>query len=146
MEPSTKSNPSIVVVGAPYVHPLVPEEQRDKVRLALEQLPELMSAAGVQYTLIYIQPEEGGLDEYIKRLDDRDQALDGVVVGYGVRGSNTLALTTLLENVINLTHAKRPATLVMFNNSPTSSLEAVARWFPAINYGAAQALMTPPHN
>eukprot|EP01087_Luapelamoeba_hula_P008639 TRINITY_DN2178_c0_g1_i1.p1 TRINITY_DN2178_c0_g1~~TRINITY_DN2178_c0_g1_i1.p1 ORF type:complete len:153 (+),score=30.13 TRINITY_DN2178_c0_g1_i1:40-498(+) len=144
MEKSTKSNPAITLVGLPWNHPQVPAQLREQVRAGLDALNEWMSAAGVRHTFVPIQPEHGGLDDLIKHLDDKDKELDGLVVGFGVRGNNDPSVTALLENVINLTHEKRPNAKVMFNTSPPSSVNAVARWFPLINLQAALALMPPP--
>jgi hypothetical protein len=116
-----------ILIGLPVGSPRVPEHLHDMVRKGLEQNYNVFKEAGIEYKDCFLEPEDGTkpLLELIKQRKP-----DGIVVGFGVRGSNDQEITFFLEKIVNDVQRKYPQTTIMFNVSPDSTLAAVRRWFP----------------
>jgi len=79
---------SILHVGLPLEHPLIPVEDRAKIRARLDALQRGMRAAGYEYEILCVAPD-GGMEEFKAEL--RARGCDGVVLGGGVVGNHGAA-------------------------------------------------------
>lgn len=73
-----------------------------------------------------------GPETPISKLEERMQGIDWEVtgVGYGERGANTLELTVQFTETVNLFKKVSPDAPIVFNRSPNTTLEALARFAP----------------
>jgi hypothetical protein len=53
------------------------------------------------------------------------QSFDCVMIGAGLRASESLLL---FEKLLNMVHERAPAARICFNTSPTDTTEAIQRW------------------
>ncbi|KAK9898898.1 hypothetical protein P389DRAFT_167573 [Cystobasidium minutum MCA 4210] len=128
---------NILFVGFPAHHPAVTDQGWDPVKVdkgLKSQLEELVNA-GYSTKTVWFGPERG-IEPMLESLKER--RWDGVVVGFGVRGGNTLEVTVHFENIINGLRVHAPHARIMFNYNPTSTLEAVQRAFPLSQEGDAK--------
>jgi len=116
---------SIVHVGLPLDHLLIPVEERPKIATRLADLEQRMRAAGYGYEVVYASPELG-LAGFMDRL--RRGACDGVLIGGGV--ASDPGLSYFMEQIIDATHQVAPHAKVMFYNHSVPVEQTVARWFP----------------
>lgn len=115
---------SIIHVGLPLDHPLIPESERPKIAKRLSDLQERMTRAGYKYEIIHASPESG-LDAFKHQL--RTRACDGVLIGGGVVGDP--AMSYFMEQIIDATHEVAPQAKIMFYNHSVDVRVIVARWF-----------------
>ena len=73
-----------------------------------------------------------GPETPISKLEERMQGIDWEVtgVGYGERGANTSELTVQFTETVNLFKKVSPDAPIVFNRSPNTTLEALARFAP----------------
>lgn len=115
---------SIFHIGLPLDHPLIPLEERPKIRKRLDDLQQTMRRAGYRYEIIQASPETG-LKSFKHRL--QAQPCDGVLIGGGLIGDP--ALLHFLEQIIDTTHEAAPSAKIMFFDHSTTVLAIVQRWF-----------------
>jgi hypothetical protein len=107
---------------------LFDEKARAFVTQGLEKGKEKMEEAGyTNYAFVPVSPELG-VEAYIDYL--KTNRVDGVCVGFGMRSSSNVALTSFLEHLIEATRTHSPHSKIIFNTSPDSTVEAAKRWFP----------------
>lgn len=116
---------SIVHIGLPLDHPLIPVEDRAKVRKRLDDLRQTMMDAGYSYEILHASPETG-LEDFRRHLET--DPCDGVLIGGGVLGD--ASMTYFVEQIINTAHEIVPKAKVMFYSHAMSVRETVERWFP----------------
>jgi hypothetical protein len=116
---------SILHIGLPLDHPLVPVDGRAEIRQRLNHIQEMMRSAGYNYEVIHASPESG-LEKFKHRL--RTQPCDGVLIGGGVAGNPTL--TYFMEQIIDATHELAPQAKIMFYSHSADVRTVVERWFP----------------
>jgi hypothetical protein len=115
---------SIFHIGLKLDHPLIPVEERPKIRRRLKDLQQRMTRAGYQYEIIQASPE-AGLDDFRHKL--RTHPCDGVLIGGGVAGNESMSY--FMEQIINATHELVPNAKIMFYNHSTDVRAIVERWF-----------------
>jgi hypothetical protein len=115
---------SIFHIGLTLDHPLIPVEERPKIRRRLRDLQERMTRAGYRYEIIQASPETG-LDEFKHKL--KTQSCDGVLVGGGVAGNE--AMSYFMEQIIDATHELAPKAKVMFYSHSVDVRAIIERWF-----------------
>ena len=126
------ANPTIMMLGLPVDVVLgsnspVPAEARANIAAQIEAVPEQMRTIGVDYTFFGVTMEDSaGLDRLRDALEAKP--FDGVVIGNGIRSNPPL--TPWLEQLIDVIHVTSPHTKLMFNTEPSTSVDAVRRWFP----------------
>ncbi len=116
---------SILHIGLPLDHPLVPAEERPKITKRIADLQEAMRAAGYHYEISHASPESG-LELFRHHL--RTQPCDGVLIGGAVQGDE---MTYFLEQIIDTTHEAAPKAKILFFSHSVSVRETVERWFPS---------------
>lgn len=117
-------------IGLPADHPSVAAHLNPAlVADALERISVAMKEAGYEYTHNLRSPED---DMSLLVAELKRKAYDGVVIGYGVRGSPEL--TFWFEQLVNTIQEHSPKTKLMFNTpeTPMTAVEAVGRWFPVV--------------
>lgn len=116
-------------IGLPPTHPSV-GAHLDPVLVAdaIARMEAAMKDAGYDYTQYLRTPED---DMSTLSAELRRRHYDGVVIGWGVRGSPEL--TPWFEQLLNAIVEHSPGTKLMFNKpeTPLTAVEAVKRWFPA---------------
>ena len=117
---------SILHVGLPLDHPLIPLEERPKITKRLADLQQRMKGAVYNYDIVCASPE-GGLEDFKHQL--RTQPCDGVLIGGGVVGHP--GLSYFLEQIVNAVHEVVPKAKIMFFNHSVDVRETVERWFPS---------------
>lgn len=121
------SNLRIIQIGLPWDYHIFDEQMQKFVRDGLEKGRETMKEAGFNgYSTFDVTPEEG-LGNLKKFL--RETHVDGIVIGFGIRG--TKELTPFFELLINEIHQNAPHVKFMFNTSPNTAVDAVKRQFPS---------------
>jgi hypothetical protein len=115
---------SIFHIGLPLDHPLIPVEERPKIKKGLRDLQERMTRAGYKYEIIQASPETG-LDGFKHQL--KTQPCDGVLIGAGVVGNE--AMSYFMEQIIDATHELAPKAKIMFYNHSVNVRAIVERWF-----------------
>jgi hypothetical protein len=115
---------SIVHIGLSLDHPLVPVEERAKIKERLRDLRERMTRAGYEYEIIQASPE-AGLDGFKHRLET--QPCDGVLIGGGLVGNESMSY--FMEQIIEVTHELAPKAKIMFFNHEVDVRTTVERWF-----------------
>ncbi len=126
---SIKATPSILFLGLPSHHPLVPVEMQDMVEKGLREVQAQADAAGVQMHQVMVAPEE--LPAIEAALKSRPW--DGVIIGNGVRSN--MDLTHYMERLIVAIRRDAPQAVLMFNTAPLTCMDAIARWFPHVKKG-----------
>lgn len=116
---------SILHVGVPLDHPVVPVEDRQRLRERLDELQRGMRATGYDYEILSISPD-GGIDAFKERL--RTKPCDGVLIGGGVVGHPEMTYFT--EQIVDATHEVVPKAKIMFHSHAVDVLTTVERWFP----------------
>ena len=117
---------SILHVGLPLEHPLIPGEDRAKIRARLDALQRRMRAAGYEYEILCVAPD-GGMEEFKAEL--RARGCDGVVLGGGVVGNPEMSY--FMEQLVDAVHAVIPKAKIMFHSHAEEVSTTVGRWFPA---------------
>jgi len=119
---------SILHVGVPLDHPVVPVEDRENLRKRLDELQARMRAAGYDYEILCVSPDGGefGVAEFKQRL--RTRPCDGVLLGGGVVGNPEMSY--FMEQIVNATHEAAPRAKIMFHSHAVDVLTTVERWFP----------------
>jgi hypothetical protein len=117
---------SILHIGLPLDHGLIPVEERPKIMQRLSDLQERMRGAGYRYEIVYASPERG-LEDFKRQL--RTQPCDGVLIGGGVIGNPDMSY--FLEQIIDAAHEVAPRAKIMFFSHTTDVRETVERWLPA---------------
>ena len=115
---------SIFHIGLPLDHPLIPVEERPKIKQKLRDLQERMTRAGYRYEVIHASPETG-LAGFKHQLET--QPCDGVLIGGGVAGNE--AMSYFMEQIIDATHEVVPKAKIMFHNHSVDVRAIVERWF-----------------
>ena len=115
---------SIFHIGLSLDHPLIPVEERPKIKRRLHDLQERMTRAGYKYEIIQATPETG-LDGFKQQL--KTQPCDGVLIGGGVVGNE--AMSYFMEQIIDATHELAPNAKIMFYNHSVDVRAIVERWF-----------------
>ncbi|MGA2693084.1 MAG: hypothetical protein ABSF76_12025 [Opitutaceae bacterium] len=115
---------SIVHIGLPLDHPLIPVTERTKIEDRLRNLRERMTRAGYRYDIIQASPETG-LSGLIHRLETRP--CDGVLIGGGIVGDESMSY--FMEQIIDVTHELAPKAKIMFYNHSVDVRAIVERWF-----------------
>jgi hypothetical protein len=115
---------SIFHVGLSLDHPLIPVEERSKIKERLGALQERMTRAGYRYEIIQASPETG-LDDFKHQLET--QHCDGVLIGGGVAGNESMSY--FMEQIIDVTHEMAPKAKIMFYNHSVDVREIIERWF-----------------
>jgi hypothetical protein len=105
-------------------HPLIPVEERTKIKERLRDLQERMTRAGYKYEIIQASPETG-LDGFKHHLET--QPCDGVLIGGGVAGNESMSY--FMEQIIDVTHELAPKAKIMFYNHSVDVRAIVERWF-----------------
>ncbi len=115
---------SILHIGLPLDHPLIPVEERPKIAKRLRDLQERMTLAGYHYEIVHASPETG-LDSFKHQLET--QPCDGVLIGGGVAGDP--AMSYFMEQIIDAAHEVVPKAKIMFYNHADDVRTIVERWF-----------------
>jgi hypothetical protein len=115
---------SIFHIGLSLDHPLIPLEERPKIKKRLRDLQKRMARAGYNYEIIQASPETG-LDGFKHRLET--QPCDGVLIGGGVAGNESMSY--FMEQIIDVTHQLAPKAKIMVFNHSVDVLTIVGRWF-----------------
>jgi hypothetical protein len=115
---------SIFHIGLSLDHPLIPVEDRPKIKKRLRDLQERMTRAGYKYEIIQAIPETG-LDGFKLKL--KTQPCDGVLIGGGIVGNE--AMSYFMEQIIDATHEMAPRAKIMFHNHALDVRAIVERWF-----------------
>ena len=117
----------------PHRPPLGPPRSRQQVsdptviRYGLEAVAAAIRGAGCAYGFFPIGPDDVlARDALVAQL--REKKYDGVIIGFGVRG--TPELTGFFEEAVNAIKEALPTARLLFNSSPPSTLDAVKRNFP----------------
>ena len=117
---------SILHIGLPLDHPLVPSEDRAKIAKRLADLRQRMRDAGYRYEIVHASPESG-LENFKDLL--RAQPCHGVLIGGGVVGNPDMSY--FMEQIINAVHEVVPTARIMFFSHSVDVRETVGRWFPS---------------
>ncbi len=115
---------SIFHIGLSLDHPLIPVEERTKIRERLRDLQERMTRAGYNYEIIQVSPETG-LDGFKLQLET--QPCDGVLIGGGVAGNESMSY--FMEQIIDVAHERVPKAKIMFYSHSADVRVIVERWF-----------------
>jgi hypothetical protein len=115
---------SILHVGVPFDHPVVPVEDRENLRKRLDALEQRMRPAGYDYKILCVSPA-GGIEDFKKRL--LTQPPDGVLLGGGIIGNPEM--TYFMEQIVNATHEAAPKAKIMFHSHSFDVRTTVERWF-----------------
>lgn len=75
------------------------------------------------FAVLFLGPET----PYNELLADRMKGVDwdATAIGWGLRGANSTALTEEFSDAVNLLKDKEPDSPIVFNHSPTSTLEVL---------------------
>lgn len=119
------SSPSVVLIGLPPKHDLVPRDLNFGVAEALENVVSQMAQAGIDYEFIGVTPEEGVAD-LGRKLQARHR--DVVVIGNGIR--REMDLTPFMEQIIDVIRQSVPQAKLGFNTRPDDTINAAKRWLP----------------
>ena len=117
---------SIFHIGLSLDHPLIPLEERPKIKKRLCDLQERMTRAGYNYEIIQATPETG-LDGFKHQLET--QPCDGVLIGGGIAGNESMSY--FMEQIIDVTHQLAPKAKIMVFNHSVDVRTIVERWFGA---------------
>jgi len=117
---------SILHVGLPLDHPLIPLEERPKITKRLAGLQQRMRDAGYNYEIVCASPG-GGLEDFKNQL--RTKPCDGVLIGGGVAGDPSLSY--FMEQIVDAVHDVAPKAKIMFYKHSVDVRETVERWFPS---------------
>lgn len=115
---------SIFHIGLTLDHPLIPVEERPKIKKRLRDLQEQMTRAGYRYEIIQASPDTG-LNGFRHQLET--QPCDGVLIGGGVAGNETMSY--FMEQIIDVTHEVAPKAKIMFYNHSLDVRTIIERWF-----------------
>ena len=114
---------SIFHIGLSLDHPLIPVEERPKIKIKLRDLQERMTRAGYRYEIIQATPETG-LDAFKHKL--KTQPCDGVLIGGGVVGNEEMSY--FMEQIIDATHELAPKAKIMFYSHSVDVRATIERW------------------
>ncbi|WP_030378683.1 MULTISPECIES: hypothetical protein [unclassified Streptomyces] len=128
-------SPSLLTVGldpalvddAPSSRAAFPEIDAEAVRAGVAAGRARLEELG--FTVDVCLLDYGRTAEAVYRAALAGKAYDVVMVGAGVRLDPVL--TPLFEMLVNTTHELVPDARLCFNVSPTTTVEAVLRWWPA---------------
>ena len=115
---------SIIHIGLPLDHPLIPVGEGAKIRQRLDEIQQRMRDAGYRYEIVHASPE-GGLDAFGEQL--KTLSCDGVLIGGAVTGDPSLR--DFMEQIIAVTHQVVPEAKIMFFDHTVDVRETVAQAF-----------------
>ena len=115
-------------VGLPPDHPAIPFHIQPQIAAGCRELEATFSRCNAHLSLLYIAP--GTMDDFIAYLKQHGSELDGVVIGFGVRGM--VPLTVFFEQVVDAVRVHAPKAKLLFNTSPGDTMEAIQRHFPEV--------------
>lgn len=113
--------PSVLGVGLSASHPLVPDEVRDKIGRAIQQMNDDMQHC-YDWEMLYFEPEMAW-NVLTKKL--RERKWDVVLIGGGLRTMNSI--TPFFEKIVNTIHEELPNAKFAFNTGPGDTVEATRR-------------------
>jgi len=119
------SQPSVILLGLPWDHPIVPSDKREHLRKTLAGVDTSMKEAGYEYRFVGVTPE-AGVGPLIEEL--KSNPVDGICIGFGVRGFPES--TPFFEKIIAAIREHAPKSKLFFNTSPDSTVDAAKRWLP----------------
>ncbi|EGG47568.1 hypothetical protein [Streptomyces griseoaurantiacus] len=127
-------SPSLLSVGldpalvddAPSSRAAFPEIDAAAVRAGVAAARARLEELGLTVDVCLL--DYGRTAEAVYRAALAGKEYDLVMVGAGVRLDP--ALTPLFEMLVNTTHELMPGARLCFNVSPTTTVEAVLRWWP----------------
>lgn len=102
----------------------MPGLNAEKVRAGLTAEHERVAEAGFEPDQLLI--DMGETAEAVIRAKLAERAFGVVVLGAGIRVPPPHLL--IFEKVVNVVHANAPQARLVFNTSPTDSLDAIRRW------------------
>ena len=115
---------SIFHIGLSLDHPLIPVEERPRIKRRLHDPQDRKTRAGYKYEIIQASPETG-LDGFKHQLET--QPCDGVLIGGGVVGNESMSY--FMEQIIDVTHELAPKAKIMFYSHSVDVRAIVERWF-----------------
>lgn len=117
---------TIIVIGLPVDHAIVKAHfDPEVIRAGIEKVLADTTAAGYAISAFFLQPDDG-MAPLIAEL--KQKSYDGVMIGFGVRG--TPELTVFFEDIVNTVREHAPSAKLLFNSSPPTTLDAAKRGFP----------------
>ena len=124
---SAKLRLAFVLIGLPLDHPSIPAHIRPTLQQSVAAVWSTLSRANCSISPLHVA--ETDLPLVVSYLKDRPET-NGVVIGMGVRSSKEL--TPFFEQLVESVRLHAPQAKLMFNSSPTDTLEAIQRWFPEV--------------
>ena len=115
-------------VGLPPNHPSIPAHLHAQVAAGCDALQASYDRCNAHLSLFYTTPDT--VDEFVAYMKQHGSQLDGVVIGFGVRGNPEL--TPFFEQLVDAVRVYAPKARLIFNSSPTNSLQGIQRYFPQI--------------
>ena len=91
----------------------------------LEKTKADAAEAGFDIEFVFVDESKEKQQIYVNKLTA--SPIKAVVIGAGVRLMPDL--TGLFETLVNLTISHSPKTKLLFNVSPTTTVDAIKRWF-----------------
>ena len=127
-------NPSILTVGldpelvddAPSSRAAFPDLDAETVQAGVAAGKARLEELGFTVDLCLLDYGDTAETTYRAALTAKEYDL--VVIGAGIRLDPVL--TPVLEMLVNTTHELAPHARICFNISPTTTVEAVQRWWP----------------
>lgn len=119
---------SILHIGLPLDHPLIPAADRPELTQRLANLRQRMQNAGYTYEFFHASPDTG-LEAFKDRL--RTQHFNGVMLGGGLLG--TPEMSFFMEQIVDAAHEAAPHAKIMFHNHSIDVRDKIERWFPPSN-------------
>lgn len=105
--------------------PHIPAELKAKLEVALAESIDILTREG--YDTVWVHPTaSGSIAPIVEALKARKP--DGVIVGYGIRGSKEL--TGMFEEIVNAVVKEGRGAKLMFNTVPQDGIESARRWVP----------------
>jgi hypothetical protein len=103
-----------------------PDMDADTIRAGVAASQAELQRHGFRTAVCLV--DYGATAESVYRAALEGQSYDVVMIGAGVRMDP--ALTHLFEMLVNVTRELLPRAVLVFNTGPTTTAEAVLRWFP----------------
>jgi hypothetical protein len=128
-----------LVTASPSSRAAFPDMDAERIRVGVSASREALQRVGFQTDTCFI--DYGATAEVVYRDTLRASSYDYVMIGAGVRMDP--ALTHLFEMLVNVTRELSPGATMVFNTGPTTTAEAVCRWFPEAT-PLTDILATPP--
>ncbi|KAI8824917.1 uncharacterized protein EV422DRAFT_564276 [Fimicolochytrium jonesii] len=123
----TTPNPTVYLIGLPSEHPAVPENMREQVATSLAQVKKSLTSPNIHltYRFIPVTPDANATDLKRELAANRP---DAVIIGAGIRMNPQLNLW--FEEIVAVIQDVKPSCRILFNTSPTSTVDAARRAFP----------------